>query len=94
MAFSPEKWETIQNDFVQGIVKDGNLIYPSLTELSTIHRVTKSTMSVRAKEERWEEKRQIYQNKIANKHNDIIRTQLNKNEQNQENRTKNEHFGK
>ena len=80
MAYSAEQWETIQNDFVQGIVKDGNLIYPSLTELSKIHKVTKSTMSVRAKKEQWENKREIFQNKIAKKHNQIIRTKIEQSE--------------
>lgn len=80
MAYSEEQWEAIQNDYVQGIIRDGKLVYPSLTELSKIHGLAKSGISIKAKAERWDDKRQIFQNKIANRHDQIIRTEQNKNE--------------
>jgi len=58
-------WNPIKNEYIMGTEKDGNVIYPSMRDLSDKYQVELRQLGTKAKKEGWKEQRQIYFNKIT-----------------------------
>lgn len=59
----------IEDKYVFGIEKNGNLHFPSYKELADVYKCSKGTIFNYSKKGQWEEKREIFKNKTLNKIN-------------------------
>lgn len=60
-------WPTIKSEYVQGIVTEGRIEYPTYEELAKRHKVSFGYLRKRAAIENWTEQRNIYIAKLEQK---------------------------
>jgi hypothetical protein len=60
-------WEDIKKEYVEGIVVDGKLTYPSQGDLSVKFGIDAATIGRRASKEKWSVQREILISKISAK---------------------------
>ena len=58
-------WSDIKKKYVQGVVKDGERVYPTQKELAENYQVDTATMSRKCSKEDWDSERQIFINKLS-----------------------------
>jgi DNA-binding transcriptional regulator YhcF (GntR family) len=72
-------WQLIKNEFIQGYIEDGELICPTLKQLSERHGCNYGTLRKRAAKEQWNTERNIYSTKrnkkILEKKEEILITE-------------------
>lgn len=60
-------WEVVKKEYVEGIKKDGQLIYPSQRELGEKYNIAPSLIGRKAKTDQWSVQREIFVSKISAK---------------------------
>ena len=60
-------WDLIKKEYVEGIKKDGQLVYPSQAELCIKFTLEKAFLSKKVKADQWDVQKEIYDNKVTTK---------------------------
>jgi hypothetical protein len=60
-------WEQIKKEYVEGVKKDGKLIYPSQGDLSAKYGIDPATIGRKASKDQWSVQREIFVSKISEK---------------------------
>ena len=60
-------WDVIKKEYVEGIKKDGQMVYPSQASLCEKYNIEKAFMSRKVKAGQWDIQREIFDNKVTEK---------------------------
>jgi hypothetical protein len=60
-------WDIIKKEYVEGIKKDGQMVYPSQASLCEKYKIEPAYMSRKVKAGQWDIQREILDNKITTK---------------------------
>lgn len=60
-------WEEIKKDYVEGIMIDGKLTYPSQTDISVKYGIDPATIGRKASKDQWSVQREIFVSKTTEK---------------------------
>ncbi len=60
-------WDQIKKEYVEGIQKDGQLVYPSQGDLSAKYGIDPATIGRKASKDQWSVQREIFVSKVSEK---------------------------